>query len=157
MLVIFLVPSRSSNTPLYPQSATSHGTCPQLLILSLFHFKFTFESIKELGSASHGISLAFKKKNWFEKNMRVQNFGTIKVPNLGLPFGIMEKSDIVYFREGNSASSQRLRVVWNLCLRLSLVSSPHHFHSIYTNYLLFLVVRLISSWILACEFVLVPS
>jgi hypothetical protein len=32
----FLIPSRSSSTPLYPQSATNQETCPQLLALPLF-------------------------------------------------------------------------------------------------------------------------
>jgi hypothetical protein len=35
-LSFFLVPSRNSNTPLYPQSVASQGTCPQLLILLMF-------------------------------------------------------------------------------------------------------------------------
>jgi hypothetical protein len=48
----FLVPSRSFNTPLYPQSVTSQGACPDSLLFCCFHFKFAFESIKELGSAS---------------------------------------------------------------------------------------------------------
>ncbi len=51
-LLIFLVPSRSSSTPLYPQSAMSQGTCPSSLFFYCFHFRLTFESIKELGGAS---------------------------------------------------------------------------------------------------------
>ncbi len=47
----------------------------------------------------------------------------------------------VYYRERSGASSQKLRVVWNLCLRLSLLSSPHHFHLTCTNCPLFLVVQ----------------
>jgi len=35
-LWFFLVPSWSSNTPLYPQSVASQETCPQLFILPLF-------------------------------------------------------------------------------------------------------------------------
>jgi hypothetical protein len=38
--------------PLYPQSATSKGACPYSLLFRCFHLKLTFESIKELGSAS---------------------------------------------------------------------------------------------------------
>jgi hypothetical protein len=49
-LSFFLVPSRSSNTPLYPQSAASQGTCPDSLFFCYFHFRLTFESTKELGS-----------------------------------------------------------------------------------------------------------
>jgi len=51
-LSLFLVPSRSSNMPLYPQGATSQGTCPNSLLLCCFQFILTFESIKELGSVS---------------------------------------------------------------------------------------------------------
>jgi len=51
-LSLFLVPSWSSNMPLYPQSATSQGACLDSLLFHCFHFKLTFESIKELGSAS---------------------------------------------------------------------------------------------------------
>jgi hypothetical protein len=53
-LSFFLVPFRSSSTPLYPQSATNQEACPQLFTFSLFHFRLTFESIKELESASLG-------------------------------------------------------------------------------------------------------
>ncbi len=38
-LSFFLVPSRSSNTPLYPQSAASQRTCPNSLLFRWFHFK----------------------------------------------------------------------------------------------------------------------
>ncbi len=48
---------------------------------------------------------------------------------------------IVYYREGSGASSQRLWAVWNLCLRLSLLSLSHHFHSMCINYLLVLIVQ----------------
>ncbi len=50
-LSFFLVPSQSSSTPLYPRSATSQGACPDSLLFRCFHFRLTFESIKELGSA----------------------------------------------------------------------------------------------------------
>jgi hypothetical protein len=36
---------------MYPQSAASQGTCLDSLLFHCFHFKLTFESIKELGSA----------------------------------------------------------------------------------------------------------
>jgi hypothetical protein len=48
----FLVPSYSSNTPLYPQTVVSQGTCPNSLPFQCFHFKLTLESIKELRSTS---------------------------------------------------------------------------------------------------------
>ncbi len=46
----FLVPSRSSSTPFYPQSVTSQGECLDSLLFCCFHFKLTFESFKEFGS-----------------------------------------------------------------------------------------------------------
>ncbi len=54
-LSFFLVPSQSSSIPLYPQSVASQGMCPNSLLFRCFQFRFRFESIKELGSASHGI------------------------------------------------------------------------------------------------------
>ncbi len=48
----FLIPSRSSNTPLYPQSVVSQGACPNSSLFHCFHLRLTFESIKELGSTS---------------------------------------------------------------------------------------------------------
>ncbi len=41
--------------PFYPQSATSWVMCLDFLLFRCFHFRFTFESIKEFGSVSHGI------------------------------------------------------------------------------------------------------
>jgi hypothetical protein len=38
--------------PLYPQSVMSQGVCPNSLPFHFFHFRFIFESIKELGSVS---------------------------------------------------------------------------------------------------------
>ncbi len=58
-LSFFLIPFRSSSTPLYPSKCYKPGSVPQLLTLPLFHFIFTFESIKELGSVS---SLVFKSQ-----------------------------------------------------------------------------------------------
>ncbi len=36
----------------YPQSVVSQGTCLNSLLFRCFHFKLTFESMKELGSVS---------------------------------------------------------------------------------------------------------
>jgi len=38
--------------PLYPQSDTNQGACPESLLFHCFRLRLTFESIKELGSAS---------------------------------------------------------------------------------------------------------
>ncbi len=51
-LSFFLVPSRSSNTPLYPQNVANQGMRPDSLLFHYFHFILTFESIKELETAS---------------------------------------------------------------------------------------------------------
>ncbi len=51
-LSFFLVPFWSSSTPMYPQSAISQGTCPDFLPFQCFHFRLSFESIKEFRSAS---------------------------------------------------------------------------------------------------------
>jgi hypothetical protein len=51
-LSFFLVPSWSSNTSFYPRSATSQGACPDSLFFHCFHFRLTFESIKEFESVS---------------------------------------------------------------------------------------------------------
>jgi hypothetical protein len=48
----FLLWSQSFSTPLYPQNSTSQGVCPNSLLFHCFHLTLTFESIKELGSAS---------------------------------------------------------------------------------------------------------
>jgi hypothetical protein len=56
-LSFFVIPSRNSNTPLYPQSVASQRTCFDSLFFHCFHFKLIFESIKELGSASHKIKI----------------------------------------------------------------------------------------------------
>jgi hypothetical protein len=47
-----LVPSRNSNTPLYPQSFESQQTCLDFLFFHCFHFRLTFYFIKELGNTS---------------------------------------------------------------------------------------------------------
>jgi hypothetical protein len=51
-LSFFLVPiPKLQHAPL-PQSATSEGACPNSLFFCCFHLRLTFESIKEVGSAS---------------------------------------------------------------------------------------------------------
>jgi len=92
-----------------------------------------------------------KRKTWFEKDMNVQSFGTIRPPILGLPLGnpgkkwhldvIPMERHIGYYREVNGVSPQRFQAMWSLCLKLSLLSPPHHFHSTYINCLFFLVVQ----------------
>ncbi len=74
-----------------------------------------------------------------------------KVLVLGLPLGSPRKKwhlDVVpterhkiYYREGNGASSQRLQVVWSLCLKLSLLNLSQHCHSTCINRLLFLIMQ----------------
>jgi hypothetical protein len=68
-------------------------------------------------------SLVFSKYIWFEKDTSVQSLETTRVPILGLPSPlgsprekwhldvIPTKRHKVYYREGNGASSQRLRAV----------------------------------------------
>jgi hypothetical protein len=56
-LSFFLVPSRSSSTPLYPQSVVNQGACPNSMLFHCFQFRLTFESIKELGSASQYLTI----------------------------------------------------------------------------------------------------
>jgi hypothetical protein len=83
--------------------------------------------------------------------MSIQSFGTTWIPLLGLPLeSLKEKwhSDVVlaekhkvYYKEGNDASSQRLRIMWSLCLRLSLLNTLHNFHLTCTNHPFFLVVQ----------------
>ncbi len=83
--------------------------------------------------------------------MSIEHFETIRILILGFQLGSLKekwhmnviptKRYKVYYREGSGASSQRLQTVWSLCLKLSLQSSPHHFHSICTNRPLFLVVQ----------------
>jgi hypothetical protein len=50
---LILVPYRSSNMPLYPESVANQGACPDSLLFQCFHFKLTFESIKGLGITSN--------------------------------------------------------------------------------------------------------
>jgi hypothetical protein len=64
-LSIFLVPSWSSSTPLYPQNVASQGACFDSLLFRCFHFRLSFEFIKELGvhhlssSSFLGINLSY--------------------------------------------------------------------------------------------------
>jgi hypothetical protein len=51
-LSLFLIPIPELQHALYPQSATSQGACPNSLLFCCFHLRLTFESIKEIGSAS---------------------------------------------------------------------------------------------------------
>jgi hypothetical protein len=46
---LFLVPSRSSNTPLYPSKCCELGSVPQLSPFCCLSLGLTFESFKELG------------------------------------------------------------------------------------------------------------
>ncbi len=61
-LSFFLIPSRSSNMPFYPQSARTreHAPNPYFFIVN---FKLKFESIKELGSTSWVQALWLGTKN----------------------------------------------------------------------------------------------
>jgi len=43
--------------PFYPQSVVSQGVCPNSSSFCCFQFRLTFESIKELGSASATIDV----------------------------------------------------------------------------------------------------
>jgi hypothetical protein len=52
MLVILSNPHPETATCPLPQSVVSHGACLNSLFFRYFHLKLTFESIKELGSAS---------------------------------------------------------------------------------------------------------
>jgi len=73
----------------YPQNAASQGTCPNSLLFCCFHFKLTFESIKELGGASIRIidtfyNQRFKKflyYHWIQKLVHISY--KIITPNRG--------------------------------------------------------------------------
>jgi hypothetical protein len=55
-LSLFLVPSRSSSTPLYLRKCWESGSVPEAPNLSIiFYFRLTCESIEELGTASINI------------------------------------------------------------------------------------------------------
>ncbi len=55
MLIILPSPIPELQHALLPQSALSQGTCPDSLLFRCFHFKLTFDFIKELGSPSISI------------------------------------------------------------------------------------------------------
>jgi len=70
--LFFNLPSpilKLQHTPL-PQNVASQGTCPNFLLFHCFHFRLTFESIKELGSTSSWLcgdemkTLTVGFKNW---------------------------------------------------------------------------------------------
>jgi hypothetical protein len=50
---LFLVPSRSSNTPLYPSKCCELRSMPRLLLLSMFPTWTRIKSFKELGARQH--------------------------------------------------------------------------------------------------------
>jgi hypothetical protein len=50
---LFLVPSRSSNPPLYPSKGCEVGSVLRLLLIRCFLLGFTFEPFKELGVRQH--------------------------------------------------------------------------------------------------------
>jgi hypothetical protein len=61
-LSLFLIPFRSSNTPLYPQSVASQGVCPLLLTLLLFSlqthiwvYQGAWERVREFRGSHLGI------------------------------------------------------------------------------------------------------
>jgi hypothetical protein len=110
-LSIFLIPFRSSNTPFYlevlrakerasipysinfpspiselehallPRSVVSQGVCPNSLLFRCFHLRLTFESIKELGSASHEV-LIFNHMSSPEHVIK----DSLVIPIYGTPF-----------------------------------------------------------------------
>jgi hypothetical protein len=63
-LSLFLLPSQSSNTPFYPQSVASQGACFDSLLFCCFHFRLSFESIKELGTTSTQICKTIPWEDW---------------------------------------------------------------------------------------------
>jgi hypothetical protein len=62
-LSFFLVPSQSSNTPFYPQSAANQQACPNSLLSHCFHPILTFKFIKEFGSTSNKIHVQKLRAN----------------------------------------------------------------------------------------------
>jgi hypothetical protein len=111
--------------------------------------------------------LAFSKKTWIEKDMNVQSFGTTKVPILGLPFGNPRDKwhlDITSWRGIEYTMGRGVVPPPKGCGSCKAFASccpylVHYTISIkLTPIALFSwLCRLISSWTLACEFVLVPS
>ncbi len=54
-LSFLLLLSWSSSTPFHPKVLQARECVPNSLLFRCFHFRFTFESIKKLGSASLGV------------------------------------------------------------------------------------------------------
>ncbi len=50
----FLIPSQSSSTPSTPLKCCKLRVCPDFLLFHCFQFKFTFESLKDLGAHQQG-------------------------------------------------------------------------------------------------------
>jgi hypothetical protein len=109
------------------------------------------------------IAFTCSKQAWFEKDMNIENFGIVKIPVFGLLLGsptkkchldvTLTKSHKVHYKEGSGASSQRLQVMWSLCLKLSLLNPPYYLHSICINRLLSLVVQvdlILNSYLWVC-------
>ncbi len=72
-LSFLLVPSWSSNMPLYPRSAMSQGMCLDSLLFRCFHFRFTFEFIKELGNVSFNLEWLYDNCNLKFYHMKIQH------------------------------------------------------------------------------------
>jgi hypothetical protein len=62
-LSFFLVPSRSSNMPLYPQSVASQGVCPQFLTLPLFFISYSHLNLSRSLGAHHLCSSIIQEEN----------------------------------------------------------------------------------------------
>jgi hypothetical protein len=93
---------------------------------------------------THKINLIweiYKRPKFWNNNSL--NFGTPTWESRGkMTFGCSPcgEAHSIYYKEGIGASSQRLRAMWNLCLRLYLLSPSHHFHLTCTNCPLVLVM-----------------
>jgi len=58
---LFLVPSRSSNPPLYPSKGCELGSVLRLLLIRCFLLGLTFEPFKELGVRHFGFDVHVHK------------------------------------------------------------------------------------------------
>jgi len=94
-LSLFLVPSQSSTTPLYHQSATSQGACPDSLLFCCFLFRLTFESIKELGAHHLLIVAKPKKSTSTKKSTKKKRYGFCLNTNFNL-YPIIVPIDSLY-------------------------------------------------------------
>ncbi len=78
-LSFFLVPSRSSNTPFYPQSAASQGACPNSLLFRCFT-SYSHSSLSRSLGACHSFCFVFFRFCYvcycvsFVGNMKLTNF-----------------------------------------------------------------------------------